>query len=74
MVSAATQVIVLKGHGSPNPDQLFSLSLVDAVNGWSSLSLSKAGQLIQQCWIPCNFLMAQSHAAFSMRINSSLKA
>ena len=60
MVSACTQMSLLRRHGSHSPGQLFSLSLVEAEDGWSRFSLSKAGQLIQQWWLPCNFLMAQS--------------
>ena len=60
MVSAATQVSLLRRHGSHSPGQLFSLSLVEAEDGWSRFPLSKAGQLIQQWWLPCNFWMAQS--------------
>ena len=74
MVSAATQVSLLRRHGGHSPNQLISLSLVEAVDRWSTLSLSIAGQLIQHWWPPCNFLMAQSHAACSMRITSSLEA
>ena len=46
---------VWRRHGSYSPGQLFSLSLVEAEDGWSRISLSKAGQLIQQWWLPCNF-------------------
>ena len=59
LVSADTQVRLIK-HGSHSPGQLFSLSLVGAEDGWSSLPLSKAGQLIQEWWLPCNFWMVQS--------------
>ena len=38
-----------------NPGPPFSLSLVEAVNGWYSFPVSKDGQLIQQWWLPCNF-------------------
>ena len=74
MVSAGTQVSLLRKHGGQSPGQLFSLSLVEAKDGWSRFSLSKAGQLIQQWWLPCNFKMAKSHAACSMGITSSLDA
>ena len=46
MVSAGTQVSLLWKHGGHYPGQLFSLSLVYAVNGWSTLLLSIAGQLV----------------------------
>ena len=39
MVSAATQVSLLMRHGSHIPGQLFSLSLVEAKDGWSRFSL-----------------------------------
>jgi hypothetical protein len=48
MVSAASQVSLLRRHGSHSPGQLFSLSLVEVEDGWSRFSLSKAVQLIQQ--------------------------
>ena len=35
-------------HGSHSPGQQFSLSLVEAKDGWSRFPLSKAGQLVQQ--------------------------
>ena len=60
MVSAATQVSLLRRHGSHSHGQLFSFSLVEAEDGWSKFALSKAGQLIQQWWLPCIFWMAQS--------------
>ena len=60
---------ILRRHGSHSPGQLFSLSLVEAEDGWSRFSLSKGGQLIQQWWPPCNFWMAQSHAACSMGLS-----
>ena len=63
MVSAATQVSLLRRHGSHSPGQLFSLSLVEAKDGlWRFLS-SKAGLLIQQWWLPCHFLKAQSQCS-----------
>ena len=34
--------------GSHSPGQQFSLSLVEAEDGWSRFPLSKAGQLLQQ--------------------------
>ena len=60
MVSTATKMSLLRRHGSHSPGQMFSLSLVEAKDYWSRFSLSKAGQLIQQWWLPCNFWMAQS--------------
>ena len=36
MVSAATQVSLLRRHGSHSPGQLFSLSLVEAADGFRS--------------------------------------
>ena len=60
MVSAATLLSLLRRHGSHSPGQLFSLSIVEAEDGWSRFSLFKASQLIQQWWLPCNFWMAQS--------------
>ena len=37
MVSAGTQVSLLRKHGGHSPGQLFSLSLVYAGNGWRTL-------------------------------------
>ena len=73
MVSSATQVSLLSRHGSHSPGQLISLSLVEAVDRGSTLPLSTAGQLVQQWWPPCNFLMAQSNAACSIEITSRLE-
>ena len=72
MVSSGTQVSHLRMPGGPSLGQLFLLFLVEAKDGWTRFSLSKAGQLIQQGWLLCNFLKAQSHAAYSMGIPSSL--
>ena len=44
MVSAGTQVSLLRKQGSSGPGQPFSLS--QAVNGCSTLPLSRAGQLV----------------------------
>ena len=46
--------------GSHRPGQQFLISLVEAEDGWSRFPLFKAGQLIQQWWLPCIFWMAQS--------------
>ena len=46
MVSAGTQVSLQRRQGGPGPGQPFSLSLVEAVNGCSTLPLSRAGQLV----------------------------
>ena len=59
MVSASTQLSLLRRHESHSPGQLFSLSLVEAEDGLSRFPLSKAGQVIQLWWLPCNFWMAQ---------------
>ena len=40
-------------QSSHSPDQQFSLSLVEAEYSWTRFPLSKAGQLIQQGWLPC---------------------
>ena len=74
MFSASSHVSLLRRQGSHSPGQLFSLSLIQAEDGWSRFSLSKADQLIQQLWIQCNFWMAQSHAACLMEITSTLDA
>ena len=74
MVSAGTQVSLLKKYGGYSLGQRLSLSLVKAEDAWSRFSWSKAGQLIQQWWLLCNFCMAQSHTACSMGIISSLDA
>ena len=47
MVSAGSQVSLLKKHEGHSPGQLFSLSLVEAKDGWSTFPLSRAGELIQ---------------------------
>ena len=52
MVSVGTQVSLLREHRGHSLGLLFSLSLVQAKDGWSRFSLSKAGQLIQQWWLP----------------------
>ena len=57
---------------SHSPGQLFSLSLVEVEDGLRRFSLSKDGLLIQQWWSPCNFWMAQAHAACSIGITSIL--
>ena len=74
MVSAHTQVSLLRQHVGHSFGLLFSLSLVEAEDGWSIFPLSKAGQLIQQWWLPYNLYMAQFYAACSMGIISSLDA
>ena len=58
--SADTQLSLLRRHRSHSPGRLFLLSLVAAEDGWSRFFLSKAGQLIQQWWLPCKFWIAQS--------------
>ena len=57
MVLAATEVSVslLRKRGGQSPGQLFSLSLVYAMDGWSTLPLSKAIQFVQQWWLQCNY-------------------
>ena len=70
--SAANEVSLLRKHRSHSPGQLFSLFLVEAEDGWSRLSLSKAGQIIQQWWLLCNFEWLNLHAACSMRITLTL--
>jgi len=55
MVLAETKVGLLRRHGNHSPGQLFSLSLAKAKDGWIIFSLSKAGQLIQEGWLLCNF-------------------
>ena len=49
MVSAGSQVSLLKKHGGHSPCQLFSLSLVEAKDGLSTFPLSRAGE-----WISSN--------------------
>ena len=63
MFSVASQVSLLRRHRSHSFGQLFSLSLVEAEDGWSWFSLSKAGQLIQQWWLPWNFWVTQSQCS-----------
>ena len=62
-VSAVNQVSLLRKHKGHSPGYLFSLSLLYTVNGWSTLSLSRDGQPVQQWKLSCNFLNAQSQGA-----------
>ena len=66
MVSVGTQVSLMRKQGGHSLSQLFSLYLVEAEDGWSRISLSKAGQFIQQWCLPCNFQMVKSYAVRSM--------
>ena len=72
MVSADTEVSLLRKHGGHSLSHMFSLSLVEAKDCCSTFSLSRAGQLVQLWWLPCNFSMAKYYATCPMERTSSL--
>ena len=61
-ISVGTKVSLMRDHGGNSPGRMISLSLVEAQDACSTLSLSKAGQLFQQCnlkWLNLMQLMQQ---------------